>query len=56
MNTNIESHLVEKRVFKPSKEFVKGARIGSFAEYKKLYAELAGAAPARDASQPPSRG
>ncbi|MGB8465408.1 MAG: acetyl-coenzyme A synthetase N-terminal domain-containing protein, partial [Terrimicrobiaceae bacterium] len=39
MSTNIESHLVEKRVFKPSKEFVKGARIGSFAEYKKLYAE-----------------
>ena len=39
MSTHIESHLVEKRVFKPSKEFVKGARIRSFAEYKKIYAE-----------------
>ena len=37
MTTNIESHLVEKRVFKPSKEFSKKAHIGSFAEYKKLY-------------------
>lgn len=39
MSTNIESHLVENRVFKPSKEFVKSARTNSFAEYKKLYAE-----------------
>lgn len=39
MSTNIESHLVENRVFKPSKEFVKSARINSFAEYKKLYTE-----------------
>ncbi len=39
MSTNIESHLVENRVFKPSKEFVKSARINSFAEYRKLYAE-----------------
>ncbi len=39
MSTHIESHLVEKRVFKPSKEFVKGARIRSLAEYKKIYAE-----------------
>jgi acetyl-CoA synthetase len=37
MSTNIESHLVEKRVFKPSKDFSKQAHIGSFAEYKKLY-------------------
>jgi len=37
MSTNIESHLIEKRVFKPSREFAKSARIGSFAEYKKLY-------------------
>jgi acetyl-CoA synthetase len=37
MSTNIESHLVEKRVFKPSKDFSKKAHIGSFAEYKKLY-------------------
>ncbi len=33
----IESHLVEKRVFKPSKEFSKKARIGSLAEYQKLW-------------------
>jgi acetyl-CoA synthetase len=39
MSAHIESHLVENRVFKPSKEFVKSARIKSFAEYKKLYAE-----------------
>ncbi|HEY5778297.1 MAG TPA: acetate--CoA ligase [Terrimicrobiaceae bacterium] len=39
MSTNIESHLVENRVFKPSKEFVKSARANSFAEYRKLYAE-----------------
>ena len=39
MSTNIESHLVENRVFKPSKEFIKSARINSFAEYRKLYAE-----------------
>jgi len=37
--SNIESHLVEKRVFKPAKEFSKKAHIGSLAEYKKLYAE-----------------
>ena len=36
---NIESHLVEKRVFKPSKEFSKKARIGSLAEYKSLWEE-----------------
>jgi acetyl-CoA synthetase len=39
MNTDIESHLVEKRIFKPSKEFVKRARLRSFAEYKRLYEE-----------------
>ena len=37
MSNNIESHLVEKRVFKPSKDFSKKARIGSLAEYKKIY-------------------
>jgi len=37
MSDNIESHLVEKRIFKPSREFSRSARIGSFAEYKKLY-------------------
>ncbi len=39
MSSNIESHLVENRVFKPSKEFVKSAHFKSFAEYKKLYAD-----------------
>jgi len=38
-NQNIESHLVEKRVFKPSKAFSKSAHIGSFAEYQRLYKE-----------------
>ncbi|NBV86610.1 MAG: acetate--CoA ligase, partial [Verrucomicrobia bacterium] len=36
---NIESHLVEKRVFKPSREFAKKARIGSMAEYQRLWEE-----------------
>jgi len=35
--SNIESHLIEKRVFKPSKDFSKKAHIGSFAEYQKIY-------------------
>ncbi len=39
MSTNIESHLIEKRVFKPSKEFSKSALVPSFAAYKKLHAE-----------------
>jgi len=34
---SIESHLVENRVFKPSREFSKAARIGDMAEYRKLY-------------------
>ncbi|MGH8048971.1 MAG: acetate--CoA ligase [Chthoniobacterales bacterium] len=34
---NIESNLVEKRVFKPSRKFSKAARIGDMDEYKKLY-------------------
>ena len=28
-NTNIESHLIEKRVFKPAKDFAKKARVKS---------------------------
>jgi len=39
MSSNIESHLTENRVFKPSKEFSKAAHIKSLAEYKKLHAE-----------------
>jgi acetyl-CoA synthetase len=39
METNIESHLVEKRVFKPAKDFQRRARIPSLAEYEKMYRE-----------------
>src|SRR5437763_8449786 len=39
MHDNIESHLIEKRVFKPDKDFVKNARIKSFAQYRKMYRE-----------------
>ena len=35
----IESHLVEKRVFKPTKEFSKKARIQSLAQYRELWEE-----------------
>ena len=38
MSKNIESHLIENRVVKPSKEFSKNARVKSFADYKKMYA------------------
>jgi acetyl-CoA synthetase len=37
MSKSIESHLVENRVFKPSREFSRAARIGSLAEYRRLY-------------------
>ncbi len=39
MSQNIESHLVENRVFKPSKEFSKKARIKSMAQYRAMYRE-----------------
>ncbi|HET7227345.1 MAG TPA: acetate--CoA ligase [Chthoniobacterales bacterium] len=39
MDKNIESHLIEKRVFKPSKGFAKNARIKSLAQYRKMYRE-----------------
>jgi acetyl-CoA synthetase len=39
MSNNIETHLVEKRVFKPSKDFSSKARIKNLAHYKKLHAE-----------------
>lgn len=39
MSNNIEFHLNEKRVFKPSKAFSKEAHVGSMAEYRKLYDE-----------------
>jgi len=38
-DSNIESHLVEKRVFKPSKEFAGKAQIKNLATYRRLYAE-----------------
>ena len=37
MSINIESHLVETRVFKPSKDFSKNSYISSLAEYQELY-------------------
>ncbi len=39
MSQNIESHLVEKRVFKPSRDFSKKARISSMEQYRKLWKE-----------------
>ena len=36
-NNNIESHLIENRVFKPAKSFSKAAYIGGFAQYRELY-------------------
>jgi len=39
MQNHIESHLVEKRVFKPSKNFAKNARIKSLAQYRRMYRE-----------------
>ena len=36
---NFQSVLVENRVFKPSAEFSKKARISSMAQYKKMHAE-----------------
>src|ERR1700730_3051196 len=37
--SNIESHLIERRVFKPSKEFVTKARIKSLGQYRRMYRE-----------------
>ncbi len=39
MSTSIESHLHENRVFKPSKEFSKNARIKSLAQYRLMWEE-----------------
>ena len=36
MEKNIESHLNETRVFKPSREFAKKARIGSLEQYRRM--------------------
>ena len=39
MHGNIESHLIEKRVFKPPKDFAKKARIKSLDQYRRMYRE-----------------
>jgi acetyl-CoA synthetase len=39
MSENIESHLEEKRIFKPSAAFSKKSALGSFKAYKKLHAK-----------------
>jgi acetyl-CoA synthetase len=39
MSTNIESTLVENRVFKPAKAFAKKARIQSMEQYRKMWSE-----------------
>ena len=39
MEMHIESHLVEKRVFRPPKDFQRRARIKSLAQYQKMYRE-----------------
>src|SRR5438105_8342682 len=38
-NNNIESHLIEKRVFKPPHNFAKKARIKSLSQYRRMYRE-----------------
>jgi acetyl-CoA synthetase len=38
-DSNIESHLIERRVFKPSKEFAAKARIKSLGQYHRMYRE-----------------
>lgn len=37
MSQNIESHLVENRVIKPSRDFSKNARIKNMAEYRRMH-------------------
>ncbi|SRR5579885_916704 len=39
MHDNIESRLIEKRVFKPPGDFVKAARVKSLGQYRRLYRE-----------------
>src|SRR5437867_8053682 len=39
MHDNIESHLVEKRVFKPPRDFSRRARIKGFGQYRRMYRE-----------------
>ena len=39
MHNNIESHLIEKRVLKPPRNFAKSARIKSLKQYRRMYRE-----------------
>src|SRR5438874_13207940 len=39
MHDNIESHLVETRVFQPPRDFSSKARIKSLAQYQRMYRE-----------------
>jgi len=39
MHNNIESHLIEKRVFKPPQHFAKKARIKNLDQYRRMYRE-----------------
>ena len=39
MSKKIESHLSENRVFKPSREFSKKARVSSMSQYRRMYRE-----------------
>ena len=39
MHNDIESHLIEKRVLKPPKDFAKNARIKSLDQYRRMYRE-----------------
>src|SRR6266851_4130995 len=39
MHDNIESHLIEKRVFKPPQDFAKKARIKNLDQYRRMYRE-----------------
>ena len=42
MHNDIESHLIEKRVLKPPKDFAKSARIKSLNQYRRMYRESIG--------------
>ena len=39
MQKNIESHLIEKRVFKSSKEFAKKTRVKTLDQYRRMHRE-----------------
>ena len=39
MHDNIESHLIEERIFRPPSDFAKKARIKSLDQYRRMYRE-----------------